>query len=424
MKKFRLFVLSLAVGCVAFPHRSPAPVTVRPDEGVTYTAPGSEEVPNQKDAQTQYDNALAKEAGGDTGSALAGYRKTAKRFPKSTVAPSAQYKIGAILEKRNDFDGASTAYEILIKRYPHSTDFNNALEGEFRIGDAYLDGRRQRIFGVPTIASRDRAIAIFTIITANAPFSRFAPAAQFKIGQAYETQGDYKGAINAYQKVVDKYPTNPLAADSLYQIAYSYMQIATKTGSNDRTNTQRAREGFEDFLAANPNHEKAAQAREDLAGLASQQTGGSLEIANFYYKQQQYRAAVVYYNDVIRQQPNSPDSTTARARLDTIRSRYGDKYFESATPNAAGTGVRPVLPKVGDGRLQAQTDTAKRPDYVGPPISAPTPPPAPTGNTVRGGQSSPPFGGGNGGGAPTPDPRPDATPLPVPTGDQPTLPAQ
>ncbi len=425
MKKFRLFVLLLAVACVAFPHRSPAPVTVRPGEGATYTAPGSEEVPNQKDAQTQYDNALAKETSGDLSRALAGYRKTVKRFPKSTVAPSAQYKIGAILEKRNDLDGASTAYELLIKRYPHSTDFNNALEGEFRIGDAYLDGRKQRFLGVPTVTSRDRAIAIFTIITANAPFSRFAPAAQFKIGQAFETEADYKGAVGAYQKVVDKYPTNPLAADSLYQIAYSYMQLATKTGSYDRANTQRSREGFEDFLAAYPTHEKAAQAREDLASLSTQQTGGSLEIANYYFKQKQYRAAVVYYNDVIRQQPDSPDSVKAKARLDTIRAKEGDKYFESATPNATGSGLRPVLPKLGDGRLQAQTDTAKRPDYVGPPVSAPTPPPAPaTGGA--GNLFNPPVGngGGNNGGAPTPDPRPDATPLPVPAGDQPSLPAQ
>ena len=137
MKKFCLFVLLLAVGCLVFPQRSPAPITVRPDEGATYTAPGSEEVPNQKDAQTQFDAALAKEKSGNIGSALAGYRKTVHRFPKSTVAATAQYKIGEILEKRRDLDHAATAYELLIRNYPHSTDFNAALEGEFRIGNLY-----------------------------------------------------------------------------------------------------------------------------------------------------------------------------------------------------------------------------------------------------------------------------------------------
>ena len=231
---------------------------------------------------------------------------------------------------------------------------------------------------------------------------------------------DYKNAVISYQKVVDKYPTDPLAADSLYQIAYSFMQVA-HTGSYDRTNASRAREGFEDFLAAYPNHEKSAQAREDLASLATQQTGGSLQIAEYYEGQRQYRAAVVYYNDVIRQQPDSSDSVKAKARLDAIRSKYGDKYFESASPNAAGSGLKPVIPRVGDGRLQAQTDTAKRPDYVGPPVSAPTPPPAPA---SAGGAGGSPFNPPVGNGAPTPDPRPDATPLPVPAVDQPSLPAQ
>ena len=90
MNKFRVFVLLLAIACVSFPQRSPAPLTVRQGEGATYAAPGSEEVPNQKDAQTQYDNALAKEKSGDLSSALGGYRKTVRRFPKSTVAPSSR----------------------------------------------------------------------------------------------------------------------------------------------------------------------------------------------------------------------------------------------------------------------------------------------------------------------------------------------
>ncbi len=149
--------------------------------------------------------------------------------------------------------------------------------------------------------------------------------------------------------------------------------------SYDRSDAQNAREAFEDFLASYPNHEKAAQAKQNLADLGNVQTGGSLKIADYYYKQKQFRAAVVYYNDVIRQQPNSPDSQKAKTRLDTIRSKFGEKYFTDKAPRPRRTGTARSLPKLsnGDGRLPAQTDTAKRPDYVGPPVSAPTPPPAP-----------------------------------------------
>ncbi len=427
MKRTRLFAVLLVIGCVALPHRSPAPLTVTKGEGTQYNAPGSDApIPDQKDAQTQFDTAFAREKKGDLGGAIAGYRKTVHRFPKSTVASNAQFKVGDLSEKLGHLDDAAVGYEKLIKDYPHSADFNNALEGEFRIGTAYLEGAKQVVLGIKTLPSRDRAIAIYKIIVANAPFSRYAPLAQFNEGQAYQRQNDLKDAIIAYQVVVDKYPTDPAAADALYQIAFAYM-VVSRTGSYDQAAATRARESFEDYLSAYPNSEKAAQAKENLASLASQQTGGSLNIAEYYYGQKQFRAAVVYYNDVIRQQPNSPDSDKAKKRLDAIRSKYGEKYFTNA-PGAAvaagGTGAKGVTPKLGDGRLQAQTDTAKRPDYVGPPVSAPTPPPVAASNP--GGF---PGLGGPGASQPAPasqpaGPAPEVTPPPVPEGEQPSLPSQ
>ena len=425
MKKTSLFAALLALGCVAFPHRSPAPLTISQGEGATYTVPGAEEVPNERDAQTQFDRALAAEKAGKDGAALGGYRKTVKRFPKSQVAASAQFHLGVLLQKRKDLNAAAVAYEKMIIDYPHSTDFNAALEGEFSIGTAFLEGARQKVLGVATLPARDRSIAIYKVITTNAPFSRLSPLAQFNIGQAYSLQNDYKDAIASYQTVVDKYPTDPIASDALYQIAFSYMQIA-RNGSNDRNAVQRAQESFEDFLAAYPNSEKAAQAKEDITSLSTKETGGSLQIADYYYGQKQFRAAVVYYNDVIRQEPNSPNSERAKGRLDTIRKKYGEKYFVTAAPAGGrpGSTANGVTPKLGDSRLQAQSDTAKRPDYVGPPVSAPTPPPPPPAANPGFAPMGP--GPGQQPVAPPPPaaPRPDATPLPVPEGEQPALPSQ
>ena len=238
-------------------------------------------------------------------------------------------------------------------------------------------------------------------------------------------QEDYKGAVNAFQIVADKYPTDPIAADAIYQVAYCYL-LVSRSGSYDRVATQRAREGFEDYLAAYPNSEHSPQARDNLTALTGQQTGGSLQIADYYYKQKMFKAAVVYYNDVIRQQPNSPDSTKAQNRLNVIRTKYGDKYFVENNAATVANGSGPVTPKLGDGRLQAQNDTAHRSDYVGPPVSAPTPPPiaanAGSGVLAPGAQGTAPQPPANPTDAGTP--RPESTPPPVPEGEQPTLPAQ
>lgn len=424
MKKTIVFVAALVLGCVALPHRMPAPLVIKPGEDATYVAPGGEEIPNQKDAQAQFDAAFEAEKRGKLGAAITGYRKTVRRFPKSTVAAAAQYKVGYLYEKQGSLGPASENYERTILYYPHSTDFNAALEAEYRIGTLYLDGLRVHLLGIPMLPQRQRAVAVFTVIVRNAPFSQWAPMAQFGIGQALAFAGDQKAAIAAYQEVVDKYPTNPVAADALYQIGFAHMTMM-REHSNDRSDSQSAREAFEDFLASYPNHEKSAQAKENLAALGNVQTGGSLKIADYYYGQKQFRAAVVYYNDVIRQQPNSPDSQKAKTRLDSIRSKYGEKYFSDKAPSTAtnrGGGNNPKLSN-GDGRLPAQTDTAKRPDYVGPPVSAPTPPPVVTTNNPAPTRVNPAGANTNLPDAP-PGQRGEPKPPAVPEGEQPSLPSQ
>lgn len=430
MKKTGLFVALLVLGCTSFAPRTPAPIVVREGEGTNYVPPGAEEVPNQKDAQAQFDVAFGKEKAGDLGSAIAGYHKTVRRFPKSGVAPTAQYKAGELYEKAGNLSAASKEYEKLIKNYPRSTDFNNALEGEFRVATAYLEGARQKVLGVPTLTSVNGAIRIYSFIISNAPYSRYAPLSQFNIGQALERQGDLKAAVVAYKAVVERYPTDPSAADALYQIGFVSMEIS-RSGSYDRNSAVQARESFEDFLAAYPTSEKAAQAKENLQSLGLQQTGGSLQIARYYDRQRMYKAAIIYYNDVIRQQPTSPESEQAKKRLDALRTKLGETVFNQATSttppppvvagstgsaNATGDKVTPGA-KSGDGRLQAQSDTARRPDYVGPQVSAPTPSPV-LAPALDGGV--PPAG------APVARPQPTGEPKPptVPEADQPGLPSQ
>ena len=82
MKKILLFVAVLVLGCVAYPHRSPAPLVIKPGEDANYVPPGGEEIPNQKDAQAQFDAALEAEKRGKISAAITGYKKTVRRFPE------------------------------------------------------------------------------------------------------------------------------------------------------------------------------------------------------------------------------------------------------------------------------------------------------------------------------------------------------
>jgi outer membrane protein assembly factor BamD len=111
-----------------------------------------------------------------------------------------------------------------------------------------------------------------------------------------------------------------------------------------------------------PRSEKAEQARENLLALQSRETGDLYGIARFYDRSRDFRAAFIYYNEVIRRNPNSQDAELARIRIDELRADYGDDALRTG-PERVETGERVALRR----RLQAQVETPSLADYAGPP---------------------------------------------------------
>jgi len=229
----------------------------------------------------------------------------------------------------------------------------------------FLEGKKRKVFGVPLASSMTRAQEMFEGIVKRAPFSKIAPLAQFNLGQCLEKQAKYPEAIDAYQIVATKYPNDAIAVDALYQVGYVLLREA-REGSYDAASQQKAREAFEDFISRYPESEKVAQARENLKSLQGGATKGALDIAKFYERTKKYKAAVIYYNEVLKNQPDSPESAIAKARIDHLKQQFGEDALR-AGPEKTETGARAKERR----KLQARVDTVSRPDYVGPPVVVP-----------------------------------------------------
>jgi outer membrane protein assembly factor BamD len=374
--KYRLrFILLLAVACLAFPERSPAPVVFKPGEGVKYHAPGEEEM----NATAQEFSVAAEEAfqHGDLKQAVKIYQKLLKRYPRDWNAPLASFRVGQIQEKRGDYLRAAGAYRFVVENYPQSPYFDEAIEGQFRIGETFLAGKKRTVLGVKIGNMLEAAIEIFASVVRTAPFGKYTARAQFDIGLAREKQGNAEAAIAAYQAVIDKFPNEPVAADAQYQIGYLWY-AAARAGTKDPNAVSRAKTGFQDFLFRYPHSEKAPQARENLARLDAKATSDSFGIAKFYDKQKNYRAAVIYYNDVIRQQPGSTQGDQAKKRIDELRAKVGDATVQEIIAAANASKKKATVAHAGESSEGAPamrtspTDVAPLP----PPEDISLPPPA------------------------------------------------
>src|SRR2546430_2115289 len=326
-------LLVLGVAAFLLPESGKASVVFKPGKKPEYVGPGGVEEEPSVDAVDLFQTGQAAETEGNTKRAIRAYKSLVKRHPKDKVAPNALYRAAQLQEQAHLFFAAADSFSQLVEKYPGSPHFDEAIEAQFRIGEIYLAGKKLRFLGIPYASSLDRAVTIFANVVRTAPHGKYTARAQFDIGLAREKQGANDAALQAYQAVVDKFPNEPIAVDAQYQIGYIWF-TAARTGTKDIAAVSNARTAFQDFLFHYPNSEKAAQARANLELLEHKETTSSYQVAKFYDKQKYYRAAVIYYNEVIRQQPGSTESNLAKKRIDQLRSKVGEAVLQPALPVA------------------------------------------------------------------------------------------
>lgn len=369
---FRRFLYACFVAVILAQAARAAVVFKSGEKGAKYVAPGEEEISGN--AQQLFETAQKAEKRGNLKRAINAYKSLARRHPKDALAPGAAYRCSELLEQAHNYLAAADAYRSVVEKYPASPHFNDAIEAQFRIGEMYLNGRKIKLLGISVANSLDHAVEIFAAIVRTAPYGKYTARAQFDIGRAREKEGSQPAAIQAYQAVVEKFPNSPVAPDAQYQVGYIYL-TASREGTKDIAAAANARTAFQDFLFRYPNSEKAAQARANLAQLEHKQTSSSLDIAKYYDKQKYYRAAVIYYNEVIRQQPGSTESEKARRRLEELKRKLGEKALKPAYAIAEGEKKKAPAPTNGapaePGKTQPSPQGAAN-------DAAPLPPPADT----------------------------------------------
>jgi outer membrane protein assembly factor BamD len=304
---------------------SHAAVVFGPTSDKKYVAPGEE--PMSGTAAELFHVGQQAEKQGNLRRAIKAYRSIVRKHPRDALAPGAAFRCAELLEQVHDYLNAVGSYRYVVERYPTSPHFDDAIEAQFRIGEMFLNGKKNKFLGISMGNSIERSVEIFASVIRTAPYGKYTARAQFDIGLAREKQKITDAAIAAYSAVVEKFPNDPLAPNAQYQVGYMWLNIA-KAGTKDIDATAKARTAFEDFLFRYPNSEKAPQARAYLDYLGRKQTTSAFDIAKYYDKQKHYRAAVIYYNEVIRQQPGSTESEKAKKRIDQLRAKVGDTALQ------------------------------------------------------------------------------------------------
>lgn len=318
--------LSLVLSCfLLLPLNTPAPLVYRAGEGWTYEPVGGGKWTRNR-AKEQLEVAQQAFERQDYKLALKAARRTVRVWPLSDYSPQAQYLIARCLEAKGQDEKAFRAYQNLLEKYPKAINYEEVLQRQYEIANRYLGGKWFRLWGyIPFLPSMDKTSEMYEKVIKNGPYSGVAPQAQLKIGEAREKQSDFPKAVKAYEKAADVYHEQKVvAADALFKAGEAYYKQA-KTAEYDQSVAGKAIATFSDFIVLYPEDARVPEAQKIIDGLKAEQARGALKIAQFYEKKKRWNGALVYYNEVLVADPNSPYAEEAKKRIDALKQATAKK---------------------------------------------------------------------------------------------------
>jgi outer membrane protein assembly factor BamD len=336
-------LLLLTLCLVLVPFRSPAPLVYRPGEGWTYEPVGGEGKWQRPRAKEQLEVAQAAFDNKDYSLALKAALRVSSVWPLSDYAPQAQYLAGRCYEAKGKDEKAFKSYQKILDTNPKITNYDEILQRQYEITGKFLAGKSFKLWGViPIGSSMSRTAEMYEKIVRNGPYSEIAPEAQLKVGAAWEKKKtlwfktpDYPQAARAYERAADRYFDRPkYASDALYLEGLA-MEKQARKAEYDQGTAGRAIAVMTDFITLYPNDERVPQAQRAITALRTEQARGSYQVAKFYEKYKRWAGAMLYYNEVLLQDPESQYGNEARQRIDALKAKIeGTKPTGTNAPSS------------------------------------------------------------------------------------------
>ncbi len=270
--------------------------------------------------QKQFDYAMGFFKRGNYKTAGAEFEKLINSYPGSSLAPEAGYYGGFSYQKSEEYYRAYLVYNKVLTQYPHSERISQIVEKEYEIGNIFLEGKKRKVLGVEILPALSTAEEIFKNIVNDVPYSEYGDKAQYKLGQVYKKMARYQEAADAFEKVIKNYPKSSLKDEAQYEMALCSLK-SSLPAAYEQESTDKAIKRFEEFIKEEPPKKLAQEARESVDELKIKKAKHEYEIAQFYEENNKYESAVIYYNSIINNYPETKWAKEANKRLAEIKKR-------------------------------------------------------------------------------------------------------
>lgn len=286
--------------------------------------------PGKRTPQDQLEHAQALENADRTKAALRQFDSLVRTWPDSREAADAQYAVARLYEQLGALDKAFEEYQYLIRNYSNLFPYTAVLERQYEIAKTVIYRRRRFLF-IPHKTPED-ALPMLEQIVANGPRWKHAGDAQFTMGTIYEEQEDYDMAIVSYMTVQYRYPDASFSAEAAFRHARCLHHVAERS-PNDEAARQEALSFLARYLQRHAGSEHARAAQNLYEQLHKKQVATAFDRAAYYDRiARRPRAALIAYEDFVRQYPTGKPADAARARIAQLRPPSDDTRKDPSEP--------------------------------------------------------------------------------------------
>ncbi len=161
-----------------------------------------------------------------------------ERYPKSTFAPSSLYSVADYFYNSAQYEQAMASYEAVLANYP-DTDVAKKIPDtlkELKETVAYIDYEEGFNFFSSARSNNDdpalyrQAVEAFKRVVEKYPFTESEIGAYSNMGYAYEVLAEWQNAVEAYDMVIQRFEEGANVAQDAYAFANTHKQyiIANK----------------------------------------------------------------------------------------------------------------------------------------------------------------------------------------------------
>jgi len=257
---------------------------------------------------------------GNAKAVKAAYDKLKQEYPSLAGDDYDLFVEGEVQFARGKFTPAVRAYDKILNEHRRSPLYEAALDREFQIATAFLEGRKKSVLLVFKLRGYDEGIKMMDKIAERASDTPLALRANIAVAEHYERRKLFNDAHLRWAQIDAEWGAGPIGKDALLAMArnkhaaYNVKPVAERPLYDGAPLTS-SRSYYTRFSKFYPEDADRIAVDETLDEIDEQIAFKQYVTAQYYIKADKVQAANLYFDMIVRQWPKTRAAQLARRVL-------------------------------------------------------------------------------------------------------------